>query len=76
MFAPGVLTSCSQHELDCLQGFELLIRGTFDTPEDLDVFKQHWQVLAAHCKAHEPETLSYELLQSDREPQEILIYER
>ena len=65
----------SEHA-DTLQGFELLIRGTFDTPEDLETFKQRWQVLAAHCKAHEPQTLSYELLQSDKEANEILIYER
>ena len=60
----------------CLQGFELLIRATFSTPDDLKVFKQHWRKLADHCKAHEPETLSYELLESDKISNEILIYER
>lgn len=35
-----------------------------------------WALLAAHVRAHEPGTLAFELLQSDSQPNELLVYER
>jgi|AntAceMinimDraft_11_1070367.scaffolds.fasta_scaffold188920_1 hypothetical protein len=38
-------------------------------------FKERWGKLAAHCRAHEPETLSYELCASDQSEDEFMIVE-
>ena len=35
-----------------------------------------WAELAAHCAAHEPETLTYVACVSDKDPDTILIHER
>lgn len=38
-------------------------------------FKEEWGKLAAHCREHEPETLSYELCASDQVANEFMIVE-
>jgi quinol monooxygenase YgiN len=46
-------------------------------PGTVEAFKARWAVLAANCRSSaEPNCLSYELLVSESDPNEILIYER
>jgi quinol monooxygenase YgiN len=40
------------------------------------LFTELWAPLAAHCRAHEPETLTYELSEGIDEPDMVIIYER
>lgn len=39
-------------------------------------FKELWGKLAEHCRKNEPKTLSYELVVSDKDETDIMIYER
>lgn len=43
--------------------------------EAVEEFKERWGKLAAHCRANEPETLSYELCASDQADDEFMIVE-
>ena len=45
-------------------------------PEFIPEFLLRWGVLAAHVKANEPDTLSYELCRSDQNEDEFMIVER
>lgn len=42
----------------------------------LPQFKELWGKLAEHCRRNEPKTLSYELVVSDKDETDIMIYER
>ena len=44
-------------------------------PEFIPEFLLRWGVLAAHVKANEPDTLSYELCRSDQNEDEFMIVE-
>ena len=56
--------------------FSLLVTILFTTEEYKYQFLQHFAPLAAYVREHEPQTLSYEALQSDQNPLQILILER
>ena len=45
-------------------------------PEFIPEFLLRWGVLAAHVKANEPDTLSYELCRCDQNEDEFMIVER
>lgn len=45
-------------------------------PEMVKEFLERWGILAAHVKANEPDTLSYELCRSDQNEDEFMIVER
>ena len=45
-------------------------------PEMVKEFLERWGILAAHVKANEPATLSYELCRSDQNEDEFMIVER
>ena len=44
-------------------------------PDSVEEFKERWGKLAAHCREHEPETVSYELCASDQVENEFMIVE-
>lgn len=48
----------------------------FTLVEHRDQFFKDIQPLAEYCKIHEPETIAYEVLQSDKDPLQVLILER
>ena len=56
--------------------FTLLVTLKFASDEYKDQFLQDFAPLAAHVRDHEPETIAYEVLQSDSDPLQILILER
>ena len=57
------------------QVFCLYIRVKLKS-EMIEEFLQRFGVLAAHVKANEPDTLSYELCRSDQNEDEFMIVER
>ena len=57
-------------------GFQLVITVKFQSEEDLEEWVALWTPLARHCWLHEPQTLCYELARSDREPLQVLVFER
>jgi quinol monooxygenase YgiN len=56
--------------------FVLVITLTMESAAAATEFLEAWRPLAEFCRAHEPETLSYEAAVCDSNPTEILIYER
>ena len=56
--------------------FFLGVTITFGSAEDKKVFIENFRPLAEYVKAKEPETLSYELSESDKEPNQLFILER
>ncbi len=47
--------------------FWLVVSLTFDSKAALAEAEAAWTPLAAYCRAHEPNTLSYELARSDKD---------
>ena len=45
-------------------------------PEMVAEFKERFAVLANHVRENEPETVSYQLCESDQSPDEFMIVER
>jgi quinol monooxygenase YgiN len=56
--------------------FSLLVTLQFSAEEYKDQFFKDIQPLADYCKAHEPDTIAYEVLHSDKDPLQALILER
>jgi quinol monooxygenase YgiN len=56
--------------------FSLLVTLQFSAAEHKEQFYKDFQPLANHCKEHEPDTISYEVLNSDKDPLQVLILER
>ncbi len=56
--------------------FYLGVAVIFPTVQEKESFKTLFRPMAQFVKDHEPGTLSYELLESDKEPERILILER
>ena len=56
--------------------FSLFVTLTFTAAEHLETFKQDIAPLCQYIKAHEPDTISYEVLLSDKDPLKVLIMER
>lgn len=53
-----------------------MVRVEFQSVADRDAGVAAWRPLAAHCRAHEPGTLSYELAVSDADPRAVVFVER
>lgn len=56
--------------------FSLLVSLTFTAPEHLVTFKRDFEPLAQYVRDYEPNTLSYEVLISDKDPLKVIILER
>ena len=56
--------------------FSLFVTLTFTAAEHLETFKRDIAPLCEYIKASEPETISYEVLLSDKDPLKVLIMER
>lgn len=56
--------------------FVLAVNLRFTAPEDKQAFLEVWAPLAEFVRVHEPATLSFELLQSDKDDCHVLVYER
>ncbi len=56
--------------------FSLLVTLQFSAAEHMDQFFKDIQPLADYCKAHEPDTIAYEVLHSDKDSLQVLILER
>lgn len=65
-------TECMTHP----QAFLLVITHKYKTIRDRDLFISLFEPLAKYVVHHEPETLAYELSVSDKNPLEIIIFER
>jgi len=59
-----------------IKPFSLLVTLQFKSVEHKEEFLELFAPIAAHCKAHEPGTLAYEALLSDKDPLQVLILER
>ena len=57
-------------------GWVLEIRVKFQCTDDLEQFVRIWSPAARFCHRHEPELLSYEVCKSDKDPLQILVFER
>eukprot|EP01032_Pedospumella_encystans_P008274 gene8274-9840_t len=57
-------------------GFFLGVKVIFPNEYDKMEFRTEFEKLAIYVRDHEPKTISYELLQSDKEPLQIFILER
>ncbi|EIE20973.1 hypothetical protein COCSUDRAFT_83532 [Coccomyxa subellipsoidea C-169] len=58
------------------KAFLLVITHKYKTIRDRDLFISLFEPLAKYVVHHEPETLAYELSVSDKNPLEIIIFER
>lgn len=56
--------------------FVLVITLTMESAAAATEFLEAWRPLAEYCRAHEPETLTYEAAVCDANAAEVLIYER
>mmetsp|Transcript_4956 Transcript_4956/g.14371 ORF Transcript_4956/g.14371 Transcript_4956/m.14371 type:complete len:177 (-) Transcript_4956:304-834(-) len=56
--------------------FSLLVTANFDSVEHKDEFLKDFGPYAQYVKTHEPTTLAYEVLLSDKDPLQVLILER
>jgi quinol monooxygenase YgiN len=56
--------------------FVLAVTMRFKTTSDYEKFVAIWTPVADHCRNYEPGTLSYEMMQSDKDPNQIMILER
>ena len=56
--------------------FSLLVTLTFQDKESLQIFLNAFEPLANHVREHEPDTLAYEALLSDKDPLQVLVLER
>ena len=56
--------------------FSLLVTLTFDTDQSKQEFMALFAPLAEYVATHEPNTLAYQVLESDQNPLQILLLER
>jgi quinol monooxygenase YgiN len=56
--------------------FSLLVTLKFSALEHKEQFLLDIAPVAAYCKRHEPDTLAYEILLSDKDPLQVLVLER
>ena len=56
--------------------FSLLVTLNFQDDESLQVFLKAIEPLANYIREHEPDTLAYEVLLSDKDPLQALLLER
>lgn len=56
--------------------FTLLVTAQFDSIERKELFLEIFKPVAKHVKSNEPDTLSYEVLLSDKDSRQVLILER
>ena len=56
--------------------FSLLVTLTFTENEHKEKFLQDIAPLAAYVRDHEPDTIAYQVMQSDKDPLRVLILER
>jgi hypothetical protein len=54
----------------------LVVTLKFSDAEKLAAFEEIFRPVADYVRAHEPSTLSYDLLKSDKEPLQVMIFER
>lgn len=73
---PMTIESSQSRRNKVVKAFFLGVAITFPNKEDLEVFKHHFRPLAAYVEKYELGTLSYELLESDKDPLRIQILER
>ena len=52
--------------------WSLMVKLKFSEEQYLRHFEHLWKPMADHVKEHEPNTVSYELIHSDKDPLEIL----
>jgi quinol monooxygenase YgiN len=77
------LSSTPTRSLEATQGpstlvdsFWLIVEVTFKSEADVKTFEAAWRPVAEYCRAHEPNTLSYQMARSDKEPFKIVMLER
>lgn len=56
--------------------FSLLVTLQFQDDASLQFFLQEFAPLAKYVRDHEPDTLAYEVLLSDKDPLQVLVLER
>ena len=56
--------------------FSLLVTAQFDSVEHKLEMLGHFKAVAEHVKSHEPTTLAYEVLLSDKDPNQVMVLER
>eukprot|EP00976_Prorocentrum_cordatum_P041597 843904-Prorocentrum_minimum.AAC.2 len=71
----GGLTLGSGQNLEA-QAFTLAVTVNFKEEEHTAKFKEIFPEMAQYCYDHEPDTLSYDMFESDKDPKQILIFER
>jgi len=54
----------------------LVTKLTFDSPEKVQKLKEIFEPYAGWIKANEPGTLSYSLVTSDKDPLQVMLFER
>lgn len=72
----GVLSFPLQSVTDDSPVFTLLVTLDFSDPEYKAQFLQDIEPVATYCKVHEPGTLAYEVLLSDKDPLQVMFLER
>jgi quinol monooxygenase YgiN len=73
---PATIESSQSRRNKVERAFFLGVTITFPNKDDLEIFKRHFQSLATYVEKYEKGTLSYELLESDKDPLRIQILER
>ena len=66
----------SANKLTAMPPFSLLVTLQFREQQYLDQFLEFFRPMAQFVKDHEPDTLAYEVLLSDKDPLQALILER
>jgi quinol monooxygenase YgiN len=56
--------------------FSLMVTLDFQSIDDVQQFQKDIEPVAVHVRNHEPDTLAYEVLLSDKDPLQVLIMER
>eukprot|EP00930_Biecheleria_cincta_P069953 TRINITY_DN57626_c0_g1_i1.p1 TRINITY_DN57626_c0_g1~~TRINITY_DN57626_c0_g1_i1.p1 ORF type:complete len:120 (-),score=21.45 TRINITY_DN57626_c0_g1_i1:194-553(-) len=56
--------------------FVLLLTMQFEEEDHIKQFVKFFEPLAEYCKEHEPNTLSYEISLSDKDPLRLMLLER
>lgn len=56
--------------------FSLLVTLQFQDDQSLQTFLQYITPVAKYVRDHEPDTLAYEVLLSDKDPLQVLVLER
>jgi quinol monooxygenase YgiN len=61
---------------DEVPAFTLAVTVNFKELDDVELFIDMFRDMAQYCRDHEPDTLSYDMFRSDKDPKQVLIFER